>query len=245
MSNVVVKLTVILVIATASVSCSLSRGRHGDGGSAVRAMIDGPAGLAVIDGAVYVAEMPRSRIRRIDLATGGIATVKTSRPLDGAAAVCVDRGDLLVIEYSKVSVIDPHTGVVGEVAGTGWPGATGDDGLASAATLWMPNSCATDAKGNIYVADAAAKRIRRVDARSGIISAFAGTGSNETSGDGGVAARAGFEFPNSVAVDAGGDVFIAQYGDDLASHRIRRVDHVTGVVTTVAGPDTTVWRGPL
>ena len=232
------------MITAVNVSCSLPHlGRHtGDGGSAARAMIDGPAGLAVIDHAVYVAEMQRAQIRRIDLATGIITAVKTSQPLDAAFSLSADhRGGLLVVEHSRISRIDPRNGGVSAVAGIGSAGATGDGGPATEAELWIPSACTTDAQGNLYIADSAAKRIRRVDAQSGIISTFAGTGRNETSGDGGSAGQASFEFPNSVAVDDAGNVYVAQSGDDYSSHRIRRVDAASGVVTTVAGPDTSVW----
>lgn len=234
----------LVTITAVSISCSLTQlGHHtGDGGFATRAMIDGPAGLAVIDHAVYVAEMERAQIRRIDLATGIISTVNTSQPLDATFSLCADhRGRLLVVEHSRISRIDPRNGVVSTIAGIGTPGATGDGGPATEAKLWIPSACTTDAQGNLYIADSAAKRIRRVDAQSGTISTFTGTGRNETSGDGGLAGQASFEFPNSVAVDDAGNVYVAQSGDDPSSHRIRRVDAAGGVVTTVAGPDTTVW----
>ena len=235
---------VLVVVTAVHVSCSLPHlGREvGDGGYATRAMIDGPAGLAVIEHAVYVAEMERAQIRRIDLATGIITTVTTSTPLDGTLSLSADYlGRLLVVEHSRVSRVDPRTGAVSTIAGIGTPGATGDGGPATEAKLWIPSGCTTDAQGNLYIADSAAKRIRRVDAQSGTISTFAGTGRNETSGDGGPAGQASFEFPNSVAVDDAGNVYVAQSGDGPSSDRIRRVDAASGVVTTVAGPETTVW----
>jgi hypothetical protein len=172
----------LVTITAVSISCSLTQlGHHtGDGGFATRAMIDGPAGLAVIDHAVYVAEMERAQIRRIDLATGIISTVNTSQPLDATFSLCADhRGRLLVVEHSRISRIDPRNGVVSTIAGIGTPGATGDGGPATEAKLWIPSACTTDAQGNLYIADSAAKRIRRVDAQSGTISTFTGTGRNE------------------------------------------------------------------
>ena len=222
---------VLVVVTAVHVSCSLPHlGREvGDGGYATRAMIDGPAGLAVIEHAVYVAEMERAQIRRIDLATGIITTVTTSTPLDGTLSLSADYlGRLLVVEHSRVSRVDPRTGAVSTIAGIGTPGATGDGGPATEAKLWIPSGCTTDAQGNLYIADSAAKRIRRVDAQSGTISTFAGTGRNETSGDGGPAGQASFEFPNSVAVDDAGNVYVAQSGDGPSSNRIRRVDAASG-----------------
>jgi hypothetical protein len=74
-----------------------------------------------------------------------------------------------------------------------------------------------------------------LDAQTGIITTVAGSGKRDSSGDGGSALEAGLEYPNSVAVDTDGNLFIAQYGNGRDSHRIRRVDAKTGVITTVAG----------
>lgn len=74
-----------------------------------------------------------------------------------------------------------------------------------------------------------------MDAQTGIIATVAGSGKRDSSGDGGSALDAGLEYPNSVAVDTDGNLFIAQYGNGRDSHRIRRVDAKTGIITTVAG----------
>jgi hypothetical protein len=234
-------LIAIALIAQLGAACSLAlKGRGaGDGSPAIHAAIDGPVGLAVIDGVLYVAEMQTSRIRRIDLATDIISTLPTSRTLDGLFSVSDDgRGRLLIVEHQRISRIDPGSGVVTTLAGSGMAGDSGDGGLATAATLRMAHRSAADRDGNVYIAEA--KRIRRVDSRTGVITTFAGTGEILTSGDGGSAASAAFEFPNSVAMDGIGSVYISQYGDDPSSHRIRRVE-ATGLVTTIAGPASIVW----
>ncbi|PAW87328.1 MAG: hypothetical protein B9S33_06445 [Pedosphaera sp. Tous-C6FEB] len=121
------------------------------------------------------------------------------------------------------------------VVGTGVAGSTGDGSPAAAATLNLPYRVATDAAGNLFIAERNGHRIRRVDAGTGDITTVAGTGTAGFSGDGGAATAAQLNSPNDVAVDpANGDLIIA----DTGNHRIRRVDVATGDITTVAGDGT-------
>ena len=109
----------------------------------------------------------------------------------------------------------------------------GDDGPAINAKLTEPTGVAVDAAGNIYIADTFNHRIRKVDA-SGIIDTIAGTsvGTRDYgfNGDGGPADRALLDLPRGVAVDAVGNVYIA----DMDNHRIRMVD-AWGIIRTIAG----------
>ncbi len=119
--------------------------------------------------------------------------------------------------------------------GTGVAGSTGDGSPAAAATLNLPYRVATDAVGNLFIAERAGHRIRRVDAATGDITTIAGTGVAGFSGDGAAATAAQLNNPNDVAVDpANGDLIIA----DTGNHRVRRVDVATGDITTVAGDGT-------
>ncbi|MEQ2006712.1 MAG: immunoglobulin domain-containing protein, partial [Limisphaerales bacterium] len=121
------------------------------------------------------------------------------------------------------------------VVGTGVAGSTGDGAPAAAATLNLPYRVTTDAAGNLFIAERAGHRIRRVDAASGDITTVAGTGTAGFSGDGAAATAAQLNSPNDVAVDpANGDLIIA----DTGNHRIRRVDVATGDITTVVGDGT-------
>jgi sugar lactone lactonase YvrE len=126
--------------------------------------------------------------------------------------------------------VDASTGIITTVAGNGIPGYSGDGGPATSASLSGPSGVVVDATGNLLIADSSNYRIRRVDASTGIITTVAGNGIRGFSGDGGPATSASLS-PIGVAVDATGNLFIA----DTGNHRIRRVDESTGIITTVAG----------
>ena len=123
---------------------------------------------------------------------------------------------------------DPN-GVVTRIAGTGVAGFSGDSGPALSAQLSNPNGLALDAQGNLYVADTNNNRIRKIDT-SGTITTVAGNGNCCYYGDNGQAVNAYLDNPYGVAVDASGNLYIA----DTYNNRIRRVDS-SGKITTFAG----------
>lgn len=123
------------------------------------------------------------------------------------------------------------------LAGTGDKGYSGDGGRATQANLSRPNSVTLDAAGNMYIADTDNHRVRRVSA-GGVITTFAGTGSKGYSGDGGPAVQASLTEPTGVAVDAKGNVYIAERG----SYRVRRVS-ADGTITTFAGTGASGYSG--
>jgi sugar lactone lactonase YvrE len=134
----------------------------------------------------------------------------------------------------------PLPGAVGDIAtlaGTA-PGFGGDGGPATAARLRTPRTMAADAAGNVYIVDTYNHRIRRVDTQ-GVITTIGGTGSAGSSGDGGPAVRARFDTPHGIASDPAGNVYVA----DPPNQRIRRIDAVTGIVTTVAGSGRSGYSG--
>lgn len=120
-------------------------------------------------------------------------------------------------------------GRITTIAGTGMSGFAGDGGPATAATLQRPSGVAVSAAGEIYVADTGNHRVRRI-ARDGTIATVAGTGQPGGGGDGGPATNAGLRSPWAVAVNAAGDVYVA----DTGNHRVRRVGR-DGTIATVAG----------
>ena len=133
-----------------------------------------------------------------------------------------------------VRLVDPNPGVlaVRTFAGTGKPGFAGDGGPAAQAQLDHPQGVAVDARGNLYIADTYNDRIRKVDT-AGVITTIAGTGVSGGDGDNGPATSARLYFPAGVAVDGAdpANVFVT----DTFSHRVRRIDGTTGVITTIAG----------
>jgi sugar lactone lactonase YvrE len=119
--------------------------------------------------------------------------------------------------------------VINTVAGNGSGGFGGDGGPAAGAQLNQPNAVAADSKGNVYIADSANHRIRKVDAVTGVITTVAGTGSPGFSGDNGPATSAQLNSPSDVAVDSAGHLYVA----DTQNNRVRKVNTVTGVISTV------------
>lgn len=143
------------------------------------------------------------------------------------------------VEYSgsvPVTVI-LHEPLISTVAGNGAAGLSGDGGPAFDATLNQPGGIAIDSAGNVYIADFANYRVRKVDT-AGVITTVAGTGTPGYSGDGGPATAAELNGPIGVAVDAGGNLYIAEY----YSSCIRKVD-ITGTITTVAGTGAPGYSG--
>ena len=217
----------------------------GDGGPASRASLRFPRGVATdAAGNIYVTDTRDHRIRRID-SQGMITTFAgtgrrgfevggrpaTEARLDHPEAVAVDRdGNVYVAESGnhRISRID-SAGVITPFAGTGERGYGGDGGPATEALLDAPAGIAVDSAGNVYVADTWNHRVRRVD-RQGTITTLAGTGLWGYRGDGTAATRAQLAYPASVAIDAAGNVYVA----DSWNHRIRRIDS-SGVISTLVG----------
>ena len=144
---------------------------------------------------------------------------------DGALYFC-DLGN------QRIRRFDFATRRTSTVAGNGRRGYAGDGGAAIDAALSMPHEIQFDADGHLYIVERDNHVVRRVDATTGVISTFAGSGAAGFSGDGGPASRARLRSPHSVVVDrARRRLFIC----DVGNHRVRRVDLVTGVIETFAG----------
>jgi hypothetical protein len=236
-----------------------------DGGTATSAEINNPNGVAV-DGAgnLYIADDFNQRIRKVTAATGIITTVAgngtqcttsaTTGCLDGGAAtsaklytpsgVAVDgAGNFYIADENDMLIrkVTAATGIITTVAGNGSFGYSGDNGAATSAKLQNPTGVAVDSAGNLYIADEYNHRIRKVTAGTGIITTVAGTstGGYVTAQDGGAATSAELYYPNGIAVDGAGNLYIA----DSSNNRIRKVTAVTGIITTVAGNGTGGYSG--
>jgi sugar lactone lactonase YvrE len=184
-----------------------------------------------------------SLLNSIGLAQVGIITTYAGPPLpvNGARAtdqaigspssIAIDRAGGFYISGADLNRVYRVSadGKITLVAGNGSYGFAGDGGPATSAQLYNATGVAVDSVGNLFIADTANNRIRKVDT-SGIIITVAGNGFNGMSGDGGLATLAELNYPRGVAVDSVGNLFIAD-GDNS---RIRKVD-TSGIITTVAG----------
>ncbi len=132
----------------------------------------------------------------------------------------------------RIRRFDPATRGVTVVAGSGNKGYSGDGGPATAAELNMPHEIQFDAHGHLYIAERDSHVIRKVDAGTGVISTFAGTGTAGYSGDGGPAAAAQLQQPHSIAVDPQQRFLLIC---DIGNHRIRRVEFATAIIDTFGG----------
>ncbi|MDR3699782.1 MAG: hypothetical protein P4L56_09125 [Candidatus Sulfopaludibacter sp.] len=121
-------------------------------------------------------------------------------------------------------------GIINTIVGLDVLGFSGDGGIASKALLNTPMGVATDSQGNLYIADTNNNRIRKVVGFAGNIATYAGNGVLSYSGDGGAATKAQFNTPQGVAVDSGGNYYVA----DSANNVVRKVT-AGGVVSNFAG----------
>jgi sugar lactone lactonase YvrE len=226
-----------------TVAGSGAYGYGGDGGAAYNAGLNEPSGVAVdADGNLYIADCYNNRIRKVDL-NDNITTVAgngTNRfSGDGGPAVnaslnfpngvTVDASGNLFIadtENARIRKVDTN-GIITTVAGGNSSGALGDGGAATNAYLQSPAEAVADAYGNLFIADSYHHRIRKVSS-NGIITTVAGNGTPGYSGDGGAATNAWLNYPSAVAVDAYGNLFIA----DTSNNRIREVT-TSGPVLTI------------
>lgn len=223
-------------------------GFSGDGGQATSAKLSKIGGIAIdATGNLYVADVDNNRIRRIDATTGIIETIAGPNGFFDPDAVLVDAQNNVYFSngFAKVQKIVKGTGAIETVAGQVTTGFSGDGGPATSAQFWDPVTSAIAPNGDLYIADYENSRIRKVTATKGIVTTVAGSGScipapgpfpepvckSGFVGDGGPATSALLNYPESVALDAAGNLYVA----DTINHRIRLVNAATGVIFTIAG----------
>jgi uncharacterized protein YjiK len=217
-----------------------SAGYSGDGGSAVAAQLASPNGVALdAIGNLYIADTDNDRVREVRAGSGIIVTAQAD-PLSSPAGVALDADNTLYIAdtyNNRVRAL--RSGSLAIVAGNGSASYSGDGGPATTAQLYNPRGVATDAAGNLYVADSDNNRVREVQAGSGIITTVAGTGTRGYSGDNGPANAAALNHPLSVALDSLGNLYIV----DSFNQRVREVHAADGTITTVAGTGISGFSG--
>ncbi len=222
-----------------------SGGFSGDGGPANAAQLHTPRGVAVdAAGIIYIADQENNRIRKVTTDSvidtvagngapgfgGDLGPAKLAQ-LWLPAGVSVDAaGNLYIVDQgnSRIRKVTT-TGLIGTVAGNGTPGFGGDGGSAASAQLNRPSGLAVASNGNIYIADHDNHRVRKLTP-GGVITTAAGNGTAGFNADGIAATLAKLDSPSGVAVDASGNLYIADSGND----RIRKVT-AAGVISTVVG----------
>jgi sugar lactone lactonase YvrE len=209
-----------------------------------------PADVAMApNGDLYVLDWFAGDVKVIDFATNhlktppiqqsnpeitqGMAFPRSMAPYGDGTLIIADTGN------NVLQRLDPSTGNLTRFAGSGTRGFDGDGGPSTEASLKGPRGVVIDENGNVYIADSANHRIRRIDAITGVITTIAGNGEHGSTGDGGPALEATMVSPRSVAIDHNNNLYILDWGNN----RVRRLNLETGIITAYAGTDEPGFQG--
>ena len=217
----------------------IRKNRFTGDGPALETALARPGGLTFDgDGRLVIADTMNARIRRLDLKTGRVETLAGNGDMlflgpgpaleTGMAwvnAPRVDRaGDILFCDTGNHHILrlDTKTARIEVAAGSGMNRYRGDGGPARAAEMNQPASLAIDAAGNVFIADTQNHAIRRLDAKTRILTTVAGDGTPGFAGDGGPAAKARLHFPTGLGLDGKGNLYVV----DSVNARIRKIEGV-------------------
>ncbi len=236
-----------------TIAGSSTPGFGGDSGPATSAHLNLPTVLAIdANGNLYIADTQNHRIREITAAAGIITTIAgtgtqgfsgdngpaTAAAIDSPTGLAVDpTGNIYIADTHnhRIRKINLTTGIITTIAGTATPGFSGDNAPASAASLALPHGLTIDATGNLYLADTANHRIRRIDTITGTITTITGEGTQTFAGDNGLATNASLDTPRTVTLTPTGLPTIA----DTGNQRIRQIA-TDKTIHTIAGLGVTV-----
>jgi sugar lactone lactonase YvrE len=245
-------LTVLLTVAAPAQTIHTIAGtgkpeNNGNDGDATSINIGDPFGVEFAsDGALIICEVRNHRVWRL-YGKGSIKCIAgngakgysgdggpaTSAQLNEPYEVRFDsQGNILFVEMQNhlVRKVDAKTGRISTVAGTGQKGFAGDGGPATKAQFSSPHSIALDSSDNLYIADIANHRIRKVDAKTGIVSTIAGNGERQPPIDGQTAAGKPMIGPRALFIDRD-TLWIAL----REGHSVWRMDLPTGILKHIAG----------
>lgn len=196
----------------------------------------------------------RAQQKRVRTIVGTGTAGSQADPIDAARALVNNPYGVVIgpdgalycceVDTGRTRRLDLASRQLTTIAGNGQKAYAGDGGPALAASFSAPHEIRFDATGNLFVVERDAHVVRRIDARTTVVSTLAGTGTAGFSGDGGPAASAQFRMPHSIAFDASGQLLIC----DIANSRIRAIDMKTGLIGTYAGTGqraATPDEGPL
>ncbi len=227
-------------------------GFNGDGITATSAELFDPTNVFVdAAGNLFISDTGNERVREINATTHLISTIAgtgvqgyngdgiaaTTAELSNPLGITVDSSGNVFIadtQNNRVREVNSVTHKISTVAGTGTAYYWGDGGPATAAFLNHPTDVVLDAAGDLFIADAMNNEIREVNATTQYITTVAGNYSTSHQGDGVAATATQLNYPVAIAVDAAGDIFIADTNDS----RVREVNAVTQLITTIAGSST-------
>ncbi|WP_301926886.1 T9SS type B sorting domain-containing protein [Ferruginibacter sp.] len=238
-------------------------GFSGDGGPALSAQLDKPVGMCFdAAGNMFIAEYGNQRIRKIDAVTGLTSTIAGNGTGgfsgDGGPAINAQlnhpvylvtdkQNHLYISDYLnlRVRMVDLTTGIITTIAGNGTENYV--SGARADQTGMLPYGLAFDNNGDLFIsqrpgpfASYTTNIISKVNMLTGIVTTFAGNGQYIFSGDGGPALQAAFCYPMGMCFDASNNLYVA----DNIDVRIRKIDAITGIVTTVAGDGTVNDNAP-